>query len=100
MNTGLLNGEIEALTKVFANYPKIDAAVLFGSRAMGNFRNGSDIDIALFGTNITFNDFLQIQIACDDLELMQKIDLVHVETIENQDLIQHIQRVGISIYQK
>lgn len=73
-----------------------------GTRAIGNYRNGSDIDLTLTNsdeqpkqTSIT-----DISAALDELDLPYTFDLSHYEKITNLDLCEHIDRVGIIFYQK
>ena len=100
MKYGLTNGELEEIKNVFRLTPEIEKAVLFGSRAKGNYQPGSDIDLAVYGKGISFDDFLTLKVKLDELKLMQKVDLVKFESIENPDFIEHIKRVGITIYNK
>ena len=100
MNFGLAISEIESIIHVFHLQPRVEKAVLFGSRAKENFNMGSDIDIAVHGPNLTFDDFLDLKVKLDELDLLLKIDLVKYESIENPDFIDHINRVGITIYKK
>ena len=88
----------EALISVFKKNAKIASVTLFGSRAKGNHKNGSDIDLAAHGANITFQEFLSLQGAIDDLMLPYKVDLVLFQDIESKDLLDHIARVGKKFY--
>lgn len=67
--------------------------MIYGSRAKGNFLYNSDIDLSLLGA-ISYNDLLKIEMQLDDLLLPYKIDLSVFEKIENEDLKEHIRRVG------
>ncbi|WP_321826277.1 restriction endonuclease subunit S [Maribacter dokdonensis] len=96
---GLKPHTIKSIQGVFAKYPDIDKAILFGSRAKGNYRNGSDIDLTLVGNNLTLSQQFAIETALDDLLLPYKMDLSIFHKIENQDLIDHINRVGITFYE-
>lgn len=98
MKYGLTSCEIEEITKTLKKFPTIDNAVLFGSRAMGNYKPGSDIDIAIYSKGLSFDEFLALKIAMEELNILQKLDLVRHETIENADLLDHINRVGIELY--
>lgn len=100
MKYGLNILEFKSVVEVFQNTDKVRKAILFGSRAKGNYRPGSDIDIAIFSDNLSFDDYLVLKINLDELDLLQKIDLVKFESIENPDLIDHINRVGIVIYER
>ncbi|HNQ82720.1 MAG TPA: nucleotidyltransferase domain-containing protein [Bacteroidales bacterium] len=91
---------ISKITSLLAKNQAVNRLVLFGSRAKGNFKPGSDIDIAVFGHNLTLDDFLVFSINIDQLELANKVDLVHYEKIKEKELIEHIARVGIVLYEK
>lgn len=97
---GLTETEFAGIISVLSRFPAVEKAVLFGSRAKGNFRPGSDIDIAVYGKNLLFDDFLSLTVKLDELDLLQKIDLVKFESIENQEFIAHIDRVSIIIYNR
>lgn len=100
MKYGLKNNHIEQIQLVFDNYPAIDKAILYGSRAKGNYRVGSDIDICLVGETIDLELLQKIENALDDLLLPYNIDLSIFDKIDNLDLIKHIERVGVLFYEK
>ncbi|HPN27946.1 MAG TPA: nucleotidyltransferase domain-containing protein, partial [Thermotogota bacterium] len=58
---GLDQTVINDLRRVFSKYPSIEKVILYGSRAMGTYRRGSDIDIALFGENLSNQTIFDIQ---------------------------------------
>ena len=97
-NSGLSANTIDKINAVFARYPSIEQAILYGSRAKGTFRNGSDIDLTLKGENITHRELSRIENELDDLLLPYKIDLSLFRQIDNQNLIGHIERVGVVFY--
>ncbi len=99
-NYGLSDRDIAAIQSVFKLYPKIDKAILYGSRAKGNYKTGSDIDLTLQGENLVYADLVAIENALDDLLLPYTIDLSIYKQIENPDLIDHIKRVGQAFYSK
>jgi nucleotidyltransferase substrate binding protein (TIGR01987 family) len=99
LEIGLTDILIEKIQNVFSKYKEIESVIVFGSRAKGNFRNGSDIDIALKG-EISFDLRTKIALALDEIEIPYEIDLKVFNTISNQDLVEHINRVGVSIYEK
>lgn len=72
--------------------------MLYGSRAMGTFRPGSDIDVTLVGEDLKLAELLKIANELDQLMLPYKIDLSLLHQLDNPQLIDHIQRVGIAIY--
>ena len=74
-------------------------AVVYGSRAKGNPRPGSDIDLALFGEGLTASDLLAIDGALDALDLPYRIDLSLHADIEDPALRSHIERIGRVLYE-
>lgn len=95
MNTGLEAKVVEKIKSIIKHNPKIRDIVLFGSRAKGVARNGSDIDLAVVGNNISFRDICSLGAKLDELDLPYKIDLVDYNNIVNKDLKEHIDRVGV-----
>ena len=95
---GLKDSIINQINNVFSNYPDIEKAVIYGSRAKGNYRNGSDIDITLFGENLTYEQLNRIETQLDNLMLVYFIDLSLFKYIDAPDLIEHINRVGKVFY--
>ena len=95
MKYGLPDQTIEKLSRVFSRYPQIEKVVLYGSRAKGNFRNGSDIDLTIFGTGIDETMLGRIAAEIDDLLLPYTVDLSIFDTIANRELREHIERVGV-----
>jgi predicted nucleotidyltransferase len=95
---GLSNKTIQRISTVFKGFPEINRVVLYGSRAIGNFSEGSDIDICIFGDAIQNGTKAKIANALDDLLLPYKIDLQIFSEIDNNELLDHIRRVGKEIY--
>lgn len=95
---GLKPHTISAIQRVLAKYPQVERAILYGSRAMGNYRPGSDIDLTLFGDNLSYADLCRIETEIDDLLLPYTLDLSLYDQIDNTDLREHIQRVGLVFY--
>ncbi len=100
MNYGLKEHVLSRLISVFSHYPVIEKAILYGSRSIGNYKKGSDIDIVLVGHSLNLNVLNAISLEIDDLLLPYTIDLSLYHMINNDDLIDHINRVGKIIYQR
>lgn len=94
---GLTENTIGKIQSVFQKYKIIEKAVVYGSRAKGNYKPSSDIDITLFGSNLTLDDLAKIENELDDLMLPYEIDLSIYHQIDNENLKDHIQRVGIEL---
>jgi len=97
---GLNDIHIKYIQSVFANYNTIEKAILYGSRAKGNYRNGSDIDLSLIGKKLDLTTLFKIENELDDLLLPYKIDLSIFHKIEDNDIVDHINRLGILFYKK
>lgn len=97
---GLSSATLDKLLSVFKNHAAIEQVVIFGSRAKGNYRHGSDIDLAIKGRKITFSQLMQLENEIDDLNMPYTVDLLQYEQLGNQELLAHIERVGIVIYDK
>jgi len=96
---GLSEVDREKINTVMRQHNEIQQVILYGSRAKGNFLKGSDIDITILG-ELTWNDLNQIETELDDLLLPYQIDLSLFKNIDNEALIEHIERIGKVIYQK
>ncbi len=99
MSFGLKPEILNKIHQVFAQYPQVEQAIVYGSRAKGNYNPGSDIDLTLTGTALNLNLLYKIATALDDLLLPYTIDLSIYEDIDNPDLRAHIERVGQIFYQ-
>jgi uncharacterized protein len=99
-DTGLLKSDIDTILSVIKKQERINKVILFGSRAKGTYTPGSDIDLALSGTNLVTDDILDIFVDLDYLDLPYKFDLIILERIKEKDLKDHITRVGIILYDK
>jgi predicted nucleotidyltransferase len=95
---GLSQQVIEKIQSVFAQFPQVERVVLYGSRAKGNYRQGSDIDLTFYGESLHQIIVSNIAILLDDLMLPYTFDLSIFKQIENIELVEHIQRVGVEFY--
>ncbi|MDI6780679.1 MAG: nucleotidyltransferase domain-containing protein [bacterium] len=98
---GLEESDIQAVCTIFARYPEVEQSILYGSRAKGNYKNGSDIDLTLRGgADLTLRVLYKIMDELDDLLLPYPIDLSIFNNISDRDVVEHIQRVGVTFYEK
>lgn len=97
---GLSSATVEKINGVLCTHPAVEQAILYGSRAKGNYKRGSDIDLTLKGEALTFRDLLQLMDELDDLLLPYMIDLSLYMRIDNPALREHIDRVGLVFYQR
>jgi uncharacterized protein len=98
---GLSEATIKKIQAVLAHYPQVETAVLYGSRAKGNYKPGSDIDLTLYGgEELTLAVLLRLMSEIDDLLLPYSVDLSIFHTINDPDLIDPIKRVGVPFYER
>jgi predicted nucleotidyltransferase len=91
---GLPPATLDKFNSVFARQNAIDTVLIYGSRAKGNYRAGSDIGLTIKGGEIPFAEFMLIEYLVDDLMLPYTVDLSQYRQLENADLIAHTDRVG------
>jgi predicted nucleotidyltransferase len=95
---GLPASTIESIHRVLARHPQVEKAIIYGSRAKGNFRPGSDIDLTLSGSGLDSRQLGIIAEELDDLLLPYQIDLSILAQIDHAPLREHIERVGQEFY--
>jgi len=95
---GLTQHTLEQIINILTKNPKVEEVVLFGSRAVGNYREGSDVDLALKGKGLEMDELLKLSAELDELDLPYHFDLLIFEKIKHRDLLDHICRVGQTIY--
>lgn len=82
------------LIGVLRRHPEVEQALVYGSRAMGRHRGGSDIDLTLIGERLSWRDLQAIEQEIDDILLPYKVDLSLFSQITNDGLRDHIRRWG------
>jgi uncharacterized protein len=98
---GLKETDINLICQIFSRYPQIQKSVLYGSRAMGNYKTGSDIDLTLCGGNdLTLDVLYRVMEDLDNLLLPYTFDLSIFSQITDKEVISHITRVGRIFYEK
>jgi predicted nucleotidyltransferase len=100
MNHGLSATTVAKIHGVLARHPEVERAILYGSRAKGNFKPGSDIDLTLTGTILDERVLGRIDDELDELLLPYQFDLSILAKLTQADLLDHIRRVGVVFYEK
>jgi predicted nucleotidyltransferase len=100
MKYGLPDTAIEKINAVFASFPAVERVVLYGSRAKGNYKPGSDIDLTMYGTALNTALCGNIADKLDELLLPYMIDLSVFAELKHPDLEAHISRVGVVFYEQ
>jgi len=97
---GLKEEVISKLKLIFSKYENIEKVIIYGSRAMGNYRNGSDIDLCFFGEDLSLDTLYKVEEDIEDLLLPYLFDMSIYSHIDNEGLIDHINRVGVGFYKR
>lgn len=101
MKFGLKESDVAYIADCISKIETVDKAVIFGSRAKGNYKPGSDVDIALFGKDITFTEVSRLHALLEDESPMPYMfDIIDYAHTEDAKIKEHIDRVGIPIYEK
>jgi predicted nucleotidyltransferase len=95
---GLSQLEMDSLNTIFSSAPSVSDVILYGSRAKGDHRAGSDIDLTIKGTGLTTRWLMNIEAKVDDLLLPYEVDLSIWDHISNGELREHIQRLGKVVF--
>jgi len=100
MNDGLKEKYRKAIIEILSACPRVERAVLFGSRAMGTFAPASDVDLALYGDDLTLGDLADLAEEIDDLAMPQRVDLILHKSIRNENLLKHIKKHGVEWWRR
>ncbi|WP_257266109.1 nucleotidyltransferase family protein [Endozoicomonas sp. ONNA2] len=100
---GLKEQTITAIQQVMAAFPQVDRVIIYGSRAKGTYKPGSDIDLTLLPSKEAILDLtiqFRIEETLEELMLPYQFDLSILASIDNPNLLDHIKRVGQVFYQR
>ena len=100
MNHGLSATTVAKIHGVLSRHAEVEEAILYGSRAKGNFKPGSDIDMTLTGSGLDERIRGRIDEELDDLLLPYEFDLSIFTSLTHPELIDHIRRVGVVFYER
>ncbi len=95
MTDGIQQKHRLAIIEELSANPRVERIVLFGSRAMGTFTPTSDVDIALFGNDLTLSDLAELSERMAELSIPQRVDILIHHRIESLALLEHIRRHGV-----
>lgn len=97
---GLTDKQQQIIKDILMRYPEVEQAVIYGSRAKGNFREGSDIDLTLKGKQLNQAILSNIWLELDDSYSPYLFDLSIYQNLTNPQLIESIDQTGKIFYQK
>ena len=98
MRFGLKDSDIDKLCSIFDKIDQIDRVIIYGSRAKGTFRVGSDIDLTIHGIGLNIGILNRIEDEIEELLLPYKLDISIFDHIDNDNLKDHIERIGKIFY--
>ncbi|QLB19452.1 nucleotidyltransferase domain-containing protein [Mannheimia granulomatis] len=99
-NFGLNEHQTKIICDILAKYPQVETAIIYGSRAKGNYREGSDIDLTFKGQDLTYDIVKKIWGDLDDSSSPYLFDLSIYDQLTNPNFIEHIDRVGKIFYHR
>lgn len=100
-NFGISKLSTEIILETIAQFEEIERVVIFGSRAMGHFKKGSDVDLAIYGASLGEDTSLNLAASLNEkAPTPYYFDIVAPAFLSNQNLIQHIDRVGKEFYSR
>ncbi|MEA1961978.1 MAG: nucleotidyltransferase domain-containing protein [Bacillota bacterium] len=95
---GLTANDMCMIIEAVKKFPEIEEVVIFGSRALGNYKKGSDVDLAIKGAAITKKTLFGLNDLLNEVyPLPYFFDILHYDTIKNPKLIEHIDDHGLSV---
>ena len=100
MPSGLKDTELQKLHDLFSKNSRIEQVILYGSRAKGNYKPFSDVDITLIGEQLSRTDINRLHAALAESTLPYQFDISLFSSLKSEELTDHIHRRGIVIYQK
>ena len=97
---GLSEKTMGNIYRILKRYPEVEKAVIYGSRAMGNYREGSDIDMTLLGSGLSYDILGKILGDLDDSSIPYLFDVSIYDRLKSDSLRDHINRRGKVLYDR
>lgn len=96
---GLYPNSYKKILSIFNKYKNIEKVIIYGSRAKGDYKEGSDIDLTLIG-DLNYNDVIKLKHDLEDSSIPYLVDLSIFKELKTESLLEHIKRVGKVFYEK
>ena len=101
MNFGLRNEDMDKIITTIQQFSEIEKAAIFGSRCKGNHKPGSDVDIAIWGNDVSFTTLSRLHTILEEESPMPYFfDIVDYSHLNHKELKNHIDRVGIVFFNR
>lgn len=95
---GLTPAEIEELDSIIQSFQEIESAMIFGSRAKGTFKSGSDIDIVISGKKVDHSVVIRLSNQLnEETTFPYFFDILDLHTIQSEEMLTHIAQYGRKI---
>lgn len=94
----LRDRDLAVLRQTFGRFPCVREVRVFGSRATGQSKRASDIDLAIAAPDASTAEWLALTAAIAEAPIIYQLDIVRIERTENPQLIDKIAREGVAIY--
>jgi len=99
MKFGLRDEDLDNIITTMQQFPEIEKAAIFGSRVKGNYKPGSDVDIAIWGNDVSFSTLSRLHAILEEESPMPYFfDIVDYSHLNHQELKNHIDRAGIVFF--
>lgn len=92
--------ELTILRAVFSRYPAVQRVILYGSRAEGRAKRGSDIDLAVDAPDATDTEFAKLWFDLEESELIFTPDVHRLDSFRSKGILENIEKHGIEIYRR
>jgi predicted nucleotidyltransferase len=93
---GITDKSYQLIVNTLRSFPEVEKSYIFGSRAKGNARRGSDIDLALFGSKVDYKIVSKISsILNEDLPIPYKVDVLGYHLLKNEELKTEVDKHGL-----
>ncbi len=96
---GLIERDVSTIYEILRRYPDVKSVYIFGSRAKGTYKIGSDIDLAVMNSDVSDKSIRQLQSDFEESSLPYRVDLLHISQLHDNAVKEHIMRVGKPFYQ-
>ena len=98
---GLRDKDMKYMYDLFASIPGIEKVILYGSRARGDFERGSDVDLAVAGSEVSYSDIAKVHHMLEnESPTLLWFDVLHYNTLKNEKMKKSIDKDGIAIFKK
>lgn len=98
IKTGISSNLLNEIIRIISKYKNVEKAVIFGSRARGNFKKISDIDICIFGDDMTHKEMNLMEFEIKEIDTPLDFDVINFKSISKDELKKNILNDGVEIY--